>query len=254
MRGHELRACLYRALFLAVILELMLVPAVLYWPQFQPNIGKIRSLTPLPMLKKMVDLVEEGGVFAYVTSQHFFKGCNILGAVGAVLFGMGAVAGEVHRGTLEMWLARPLSRRRILTERFLLGLVSLVTPIFLTTLTIPWLLERIGEPYELEPYLWSAAHFSLFTAAIYALTFLCSAVGRRPLVIAIGMIFVIILEFALYFVMEATHYSVVRMVDVEVLMRINGQRGLDPALAVPLALFTLACFVGSLLAFERRVP
>jgi ABC-type transport system involved in multi-copper enzyme maturation permease subunit len=60
-------------------------------------------------------------VFAYVTGQHFFKGCNTLGTAAAVLLAVGAVAGEAHRGTLEIWLARPLSRRRILSERWVQG-------------------------------------------------------------------------------------------------------------------------------------
>ncbi len=254
MLGHEARGALWRGLFLALVLELMLVPAILYWPQFEQNVGKLRSLTPLPVLKQLVGSLEAGGVFAYVAGQHFFKGCNVLGAIAAVLFALGAVAGEAHRGTLELWLSRPLSRRRILSERYLQGALALVLPLFATTLTIPWLLAFVDEPGTLEPYLLAAAHQGAFLLAIYSAAFCWSAFGRRPMVIAVGMLFVVILQFALYLVERATHWSLVRLSDIEVLMRIHGQRELDPSIVLPLLGFSALAFVVSLAAFERRVP
>lgn len=252
--SHELRGALWRGLFLALVLELMLVPAVLYWPQFEVNIGKLKSLTPLPVLKQLVGTLESGGVFAYVAGQHFFKGCNVLGAVAAVLFAMGAVAGEAHRGTLEIWLARPVSRTRLLGERWLQGALSLCLPVILTTLTIPPLLARIDIESRLSPYLWAALHQCLFLLCIYALTFLWSCAGRRPLAIAMGMLFLTILQFALYLVEHATHWSMIRLMDIEVLMRIQARGGLDARLVGAMAGFTALCFVLSHAAFRRRVP
>jgi ABC-2 type transport system permease protein len=254
MPSHETRGALWRGLFLALVLELMLVPAILYWPNFEANVGKLKSMTPLPVLKQLVTSLEEGGVFAYVAGQHFFKAANVLGAIAAVLFAMNAVAGEAQRGTLEILLARPISRRRILTERYLQGVVAIVVPLFLTTLTIPWLLSFVREPAPLEPYLLAAAHEAIFLTAIYSLTFCWSSLSRRPLVIATGMLFLTILQFALYLVERATHWSLIRLVDIEVLMRIQGQRALDPALVIPLVGFSLLCFVVAQLAFARRVP
>ena len=62
------------------------------------------------------------GVSAYVTAQHFFKGCNTLGAACAILFAFGAIAGEAHRGTLyldevaDMPLSTQARILRVLTE------------------------------------------------------------------------------------------------------------------------------------------
>lgn len=254
MPSHETRSAIWRGLFLGIVLELMLVPAVLYWPSFEQNVGRLRSLTPLPVLKQLVTNLEAGGVFAYVAGQHFFKGANVLGAVAAVLFAMGAVAGEAHRGTLEILLARPVSRRRILTERYLQGALALVVPLLLTTLTIPWLLRMVHEPGTLPPYLLAAVHESLFLLAIYSVAFCWSCIGRRPMLIATGMLFLTILQFAVYLVERATHWSLIRMVDIEVLMRIQGTRRLDPTLVGPLIAVSVLCFVVAQLAFARRVP
>jgi ABC-type transport system involved in multi-copper enzyme maturation permease subunit len=252
--SQELRSALWRGLFLTLVLELMLVPAVLYWPQFEVNVGKLKSMTPLPVLKQLVGSLEAGGVFAYVAGQHFFKGCNVLGAVAAVLFAMGAVAGEAHRGTLEIWLSRPVSRARLLSERWLQGALALCLPVLLTTLTIPPLLAHIDIEARLEPYLWSALHECLFLLCIYGATFLWSCAGRRPLVIAMGMLFLTILQFAIYLIEHATHWSLIRLADIEVLMRIQARAGLDPRLACALAGFVALCFALSHAAFRRRVP
>jgi ABC-type transport system involved in multi-copper enzyme maturation permease subunit len=252
--SHEARGALWRGLFLAVVLELMIVPAILYWPSFEANVGKLRSLTPLPVLKQLVSTLEEGGVFAYVAGQHFFKAANVLGAIAAVLFAMNAVAGEAQRGTLEILLARPVSRRRILTERYVQGALALSVPIFLTTLTIPWLLTFVNEPGSHPPYLLAAAHESIFLLAIYSLTFLWSCCSRRPLLIATGMLFLTILQFALYLVERATYWSLVRLADIEVLLKIQAQRELDLAIVLPLLGFSALCFALSLFAFSRRVP
>jgi len=254
MLSHETRGAIWRGLFLAAVLELMLVPAILYWPSFEQNVSKLRSMTPLPVLKHMVTTLEASGVFAYVAGQHFFKGANVLGAMAAVLFAMGAVAGEAHRGTLEILLARPVSRRRILTERYLQGALALILPVLVTTLTIPWLLTFVHEPGTLPPYMLAAVHESIFLLAIYSLAFFWSCVGRRPLVIATGMIFLTILQFAIYLVESATHYSAIRLVDIEVLMRIQGQRALDPSIVVPLLAVSVVAFLASQAAFARRVP
>jgi ABC-type transport system involved in multi-copper enzyme maturation permease subunit len=254
MPSHETRGALWRGLFLALVLELMLVPAILYWPSFEANVGKLKSLTPLPVLKQLVSSLEEGGVFAYVAGQQFFKAANVLGAIAAVLFAMNAVAGEAQRGTLEILLARPITRRRILLERYLQGALALSVPIFLTTLTIPWLLTFVKEPGTLPPYLLAAVHECVFLLAIYSLTFCWSSFSRRPLLIATGMLFLTILQFALYLVERVTHWSLIRLVDIEVLLKIQAQRALDPAIVLPLIVFSALCLVISQIAFARRVP
>src|SRR5207244_3420014 len=108
-------------------------------------------------------------LMGYVLVQHFFKGCNAIGTAAAVLFAAPAIAGEAQRGTLEILLARPFSRTRILCERYVAGALALTLPIFLTTPTIPFLAARVHEEAELAPYLWCALHQALFLLALYSL-------------------------------------------------------------------------------------
>src|SRR6186997_3301508 len=114
------------SLALTVILELMLVAAIRFFPNFEEHFETLRILAGISSLQGIMNQIEESGVVGYVVAQQFFKGCNTLGTAAAVLFAVGAVAGEVHRGTFELWLARPFTRSRLLAERFATGALALV--------------------------------------------------------------------------------------------------------------------------------
>ena len=237
------------------VLEVMLAAAILWWPSFAKNVGAILDLAkPLPALRQLTDTVSQEGVLGYVVGQHFFKGCNTLGATAAVLFSMGAVAGEAHRGTLEIWLARPVSRFRLLTERYVLGWLATVVPVFATTATVPWLLGYVDETLPWNDLLLCSLHQSLFLGTLYTVTFLLSALSSQPIRLAFLMLFLSILQFALYMVEEITHYSLFQLVDVRAFVDIAKADALP---LVPTAAFLVLHVLGfffSLRAFARRVP
>jgi ABC-2 type transport system permease protein len=252
--GRLLGLALYSLAFF-VILELMLVAAILYWPSFAENVDAARSLLGgVPIVADMLEELEDAGVLGYIALQHFFKGCNTLGTAAAVLFAAGAVAGEVHRGTLEILLARPYSRARILTERYLAGILAFGLPIFATSATIPWLAERVDEVVELETFLLGSVHQTIFLLAIYSATFLLSTMGSNPTRIALGALFVTTFLFAIYMIKVVTHYSLYRLCDLGDFQRIDETGGLDWGVLGPLAGVSAALFVASLLVFRRRVP
>jgi ABC-2 type transport system permease protein len=252
--GRSTGLILYSLAFF-VLLELMLVAAVLYWPSFSENMDSVRSLLgAIPIVNDMMDDIEETGVYGYIAGQHFFKGCNTLGTAAAALFAAGAVAGEVHRGTLEVLLARPFSRTRILTERYLAGLIAIAVPILATSLTIPALAESVDELVDMESVMLAAVHQTIFLATIYSATFLLSTLGSNPIRITLTVLFVTTFLFAIYMVKVVTHYSYYRLCDLEDLVRIDQTRSLDwSTLGVLLAIST-TLFAASLLVFHRRVP
>lgn len=237
-----------------VALELMLIAACLYWPQFRDNTAALKVFAaPVPVLGDMVSQLEEKGVMAYVIGQHFFKGCSVLGVAAATLFAAGAVAGEAHRGTLEIFLARPVSRVRLLTERYLLGAVQLCLPIFLTSLTVPYLLTFVNETAEIAPLMLCSLHESLFLLVLYSGTFLISTFGRMPLKITFVVLIFAIFNFAIYMVKKATHYSLFRKSDIDVLLDVYDN-GPNWGLWTVFVLLSVGFFVASQVVFQRRVP
>jgi ABC-2 type transport system permease protein len=252
--GRTARGTLWRTFGLFVVVEAHLAAAVLYWPDFMKNAPALRSMIPLASIRETFDQLIEGGVYGYVTGQHLFKFCNLVGPIAAILFAVGAVAGEAHRGTLEIWLSRPLSRRRILTERWLAGALATIAPVLLSTLSVPWLLTFVGERCDLAPLMLAAVHQGAFLLAFYALAFLASTLGRAPLPIALGLIFVEVFQLALYLIEKATHWSLYRWVDLDRFLWIQEHRALDLSVVAPLTVFALACYAASLAAFARRTP
>jgi ABC-type transport system involved in multi-copper enzyme maturation permease subunit len=248
------RTLIWQAVGYGIVLEAMLVAAILFWPNFEENIASLKKMAPLPVLKQMVDTLAQEGISAYVNGQHFFKGCNTLGVAAAVLFAMGAVAGEVHRGTLEIWLARPFSRRRMLLERYGAGALALVVPIFLTSATAPWLLGFVEEDMSMSLLMLASVHQSLFLLCIFSATFLCSSLGRNPTKIAFVMLFFTTFEFAIYMVKTVTHYSIFRLTDIQAYLDISLQNSLSVPTVVSMLAFSAVCATLSVVAFERRVP
>ncbi|MEM7306191.1 MAG: ABC transporter permease subunit [Planctomycetota bacterium] len=242
------------ALAYAVILELLLVAAILFFPNFEENIEALRMMAGISALKNIMTQIEDGGVVAYVVGQQFFKGCNTLGTAAAILFAVGAVAGEVHRGTFELWLARPYTRARLLTERYVAGALAVVVPVFLTSATIPALCDHIGEEVEMAPMMLSSVHQSGFLLAVYSLTFLCSTVGSNPTRIALVFLFSTTFSFATYMIEQVTDYSIFRWTDIDDFMEICVNEALLPGkLAVFLGTAALL-YVAALVAIRRRVP
>lgn len=252
--GRALHSTFWRGIGFLVVLELMLVPAVLYFPEFQKHANSLKAMAPIPVLRNVIDTLEQGGVFAYVTGQHFFKGCNTLGTAAAVLLACGAVAGEVHRGTFEIFLARPLSRRRILTERWLEGAAAVCLPVVLSTLTIPWLCTLVGHTVAYGPLLLCAVQQCAVLLAVYGVTFFLSTRARAPMGIAFVMLFLTVFQFAVYLVERITHFSLFRLTDVERFLYIQRENSFEAWAILPPLAITLVSFAASLVSFERRTP
>ncbi len=253
--NRSLRGLAVAALAYFVLLELMLVAAILYWPSFQENLGSLKAIAgPMPMLQDMLAEIEETGVLAYATGQHFFKGCNTLGIAAAVLFAVGAVAGEAHRGTLEIWLARPFSRTRLLTERYVAGALAVGIPVVVSAATIPILVGFVDEEVELGAMLLCSIHQWVFLMTIYGLTFLLSTLGSHPTRIALFVLFLSTFEFAIYMVKVVTDWSYFRLADIETFVDAARDGRLEVSVVLPLFAAVVVLYVGSLLAFHRRVP
>lgn len=251
------RSYLVYGIGLFVVLELMLYAAIWYWPEFHKNIGPVMKLANFsPILSQQAKAIEAEGVVAYVVGQHFFKGCSAIGVSGAVLFAANTIAGEAHRGTLEILLARPVSRAQLLAERWWGGLIAVVLPVLVSSLTIPpMMVARDIEPLMAwNDVLRCSIYMSLFLAPIYAGAFAWSAMSSEPLRISLTSLFAAILAFALYFVEMATNFSPFRLVDIRVFMDIVNRDALDWRYAAPMIASTLILYYVALRAFRGRTP
>lgn len=247
-----LRENLYIALGYTFIMQVALVAAVLYWPQFRDNLPTIGKLVPFEPLQELVDKMEDYGYWPYFCVQQFFKGNSLFGLAAAALMGSGLVAREADQGTAEYLLSRPISRTRILLTRWAVGAVLLTVPVFLTS-WVGWLLGPYIEEdtIPLSAVMWGSAYMSLFLIMLFNITIWLSARSEHQLKPGVLLVGIMLFQFALYLVKEVGNYTMFAMVDTDSLM---------PLLYGTLPLLNGAVFIGvgalflglALWEFKRR--
>lgn len=252
--SREIRGYAAAGLLLFVALETLLALAIYWWPSFEEHSTALKPLFgQIPVLLDQFQLIESAGVHAYVVGQHFFKACNTLGVAAAVLLAMSAIAGEAQRGTLEIWISRPIPRWRLYTERYLMGQAALWLPVLASSATTNLLLGMVDSRVDLSMMLVCSVHQSLFLGVIYSVTFLLSAMSDNPLRIAFIMIFFGIFQFAIYMVKTVTDYSIFRLADIQTYVTMM-RHGLQPGATSLLLLLNVLPFVAGLAVFRRRLP
>ena len=63
---RTLRSYLLPSLLYAILLEVMIAAAILYWPDFEENIDAYGDILPFESVRKMVESISDTGVSAYV--------------------------------------------------------------------------------------------------------------------------------------------------------------------------------------------
>ncbi|MFT4648314.1 MAG: ABC-type transport system involved in multi-copper enzyme maturation permease subunit [Planctomycetota bacterium] len=243
------------SLFLFIILQGLLYAAIHWWPAFTENMGALKALaSPLPILADQIRLVDKLGAPAYVAGQHYFKACNILGSTAAILFAANAIAGEAQRGTMEVWLARPVSRLRLYSERFIMGQLAIGIPVFLSSLTVPALLETVGTSMSYSDLIRCSFYQWIFLGSIFSVAFAFSALGEQPLKIAFILLFLCIAEFAIYMVKTITNYSIFRWSDIQTYATMIGKNVMPMDRVVIMLAIQVVAFSAGFVIFRRRTP
>ena len=243
----------------AVILELMLVPAILLWPDVQPVVGTIGALFPMhdirEMFRAMASADRDAAYTAYAAVQLFFKGTNVVGVAAAVVFGPGMIARERENQTLEFLLARPVSRGRLLWSKFLVTALAITVPIFVTSWTAIPISTTIDEKLGFWPVTLAAFHASVFAITILAFTCLFSIKLRTQVHVAAAIGGLLILNLGMFFIPIVRVASVFRATDFYVygpVMAGNvGFAGLFWSTTVWLLLAAVAAWTAAWLLFRR---
>ncbi len=247
-----LQETVWKSVACTALLGFHLVLAVLFFHDFQQEADSLKRLVPFDIVKKMVDVMASKGLDGYLMVQHFAKAVNTFGTFAAVFFAAFAVAGEVDRKTIELTLSRPISRRRILATKYLVGAAGLLLPLAIVTpLAIP-LAAYIEEPVSGYALFLETIHSSLFLLLLYSLTFLFSTWMSDPAHVAFWVLGIALIEFALLVVKQASNWSIYKLAEMTVMLPIVTQHRLPWALDLGLLAGSAVLFGAALWKFERR--
>lgn len=208
------------ALVYTCVLQLMLTPAILLWPELQEGIAVIGKAIPMRMFKDMFAAMTDDNIDkafrAYAAVQLFFKGTNVVGIACAVLLGTGLIARERENHTLEFLLARPVSRSRMLWAKTWPVALCLVIPIFLTTWTAIPLAHAIDRELPFWELTACALYACLFVLFFFGLTLLASVICRTQVHVAALVGAVVILQLGLLFLPTVHVASIFHLSDFNV--------------------------------------
>lgn len=251
-----LRKCIreqwWKVVLCTLLMQAHLIICVIYFEDFDREQETIRKLVPFEFLKKSIDAFMKLGFDGYVGFQHFSKAANTFGTFAAVFFAMDAVAGEVERRTMEHLLSRPISRGRILLTKYAVGAVGLMLPLLLTTPTVIPMAQWVGESIQLWPLFLQTLHSCLFLLVFYSLTFLLSTCMSQALLVGFLVLGFALIQFALLIVRGASHFSIYKLSDVNLLVEIIAKGRIDWRIEGLLVAISAALLGASLWRFKRR--
>ncbi|MCC6672374.1 MAG: ABC transporter permease [Planctomycetes bacterium] len=218
--GKTWRESCWMAVTYTLLLEVLLVPAIVLWPTLRPEAASLARMIPADFVKRLVDAItspDSGAAYrAYMAIQMFFKGVNVVGIACAVLLGTGVVARERENQTLEFLLGRPVSRSRVLWDKYWVLALVVVVPIFLTSwsaVPLSWIIDH-SLPFAAVTI--AAFHNALFVLTLFTFTVLCSVLFRSQVHVAFAVGTVIVIQVGIFFVQQIRVASLFRFSDFDV--------------------------------------
>lgn len=170
-------------------LVLLVVVTLAFYPEFKNQAQLDKSLSSIPATAKsfISDTNDFLSPVGYLSSQMFYLLLPLLLSVLSIGLGSSLIAREENDATIELLLARPISRRRYLAGKALAGGLILAAVSVVTTAVIILLSWLINIDVPLG-YIALACLLLVVVAALFgALAFMITALGRRGRLASVGI-------------------------------------------------------------------
>lgn len=217
--GKTWREIRWMALAYLLILELLCVPVLLWWPDIYPELQRSPLLRNLgisfarPIGQGISSDDQDAAYRSWVALMLFLRSGNLGGIAAAVLFGTGLFARERENQTFEWLLARPVGRGAILWQKVWPTALCIVVPMFVVNASAFWWSSLIGEQLPTYPMLLATTHAALFALAMLLLTTWVSALLRVQAHVAAVVGAFAIVQLGLYLTQRIRPYTLFKLVD-----------------------------------------
>lgn len=145
-----------------------------------------------------IDRLDMSTLENYIAMEHFSLIWPLMLVIFMISIAGGALAGEIERGTIELLLARPISRLKLFIGRYLYGFIALVIFILATVFAIIPLAEIHKVTYNADRYLIISILGLLFGLAVFSLSLLVSALfserGRVSMILGGSLVLMYVLN------------------------------------------------------------
>lgn len=217
--GKTWREIRWMALAYLLILELLCVPVLLWWPDIYPELQRSPLLRNLgisfarPIGQGISSDDQDVAYRSWVALMLFLRSGNLVGVAAAVLLGTGLFARERENQTFEWLLARPVARGAILWQKVWPAALCVVAPLFLVNASAFYWSTVIGEhlpPYEM---FLATTHAAAFALAFLMLTTWVSVQMRVQAHVAAVVGAFAVLQIGLYLTQRIRPYTLFKLVD-----------------------------------------
>ena len=222
-----------------------------FWPTIREMLPRIREFFPDFMQWMVGGITEEGFIF-YIITQQMVKNVVIFGSALAVLLGASAIAKEREAGTLELLLAQPISRTRVLAEKFFFNAAVLAVPILISMMLVWPAAIAIGDEIDPAALLVGAIYCYAVFSVIYAFTFAIGVVVDEQMRVVSYGLGACLLMMILIIYEETKPYSIYGYLDVEILRPIFTAGRVMFWETLTFAAMSAGFFVISLLLFRKK--
>lgn len=207
------------ALVYLLILELLLLPAILLWPDIYGDLQRSTFLRNLgfDFIRNIGEGIgnrdEDFAYTSWMALQLFFKGVNLAGIAAAVLLGTALFAREREAHTLEFLLARPVSRTAILWQKTWPTALCVVVPVFLANWSAIFWSHRIDEVLPFWPLSLCCLHSALFVLCFLGFTTWVSVLCRVQAHVAFWVGGISIVQIGIYLIPRLRRWSLFHLSD-----------------------------------------
>lgn len=153
----------------------------------------IKSFPPEIMKAFNVEVFTANTIEAFLTSKHFSLLWPLMGAFMVIAYASYALAGEIEKGTMALFLSAPVSRLQVYVAKYIAGIMGIVLFVAVTALaTIP-LGQVFGIEVSVEKFLQFSAGGFLFCLAFFSVSYMISAFssdrGRTSMISSMLLLF-----------------------------------------------------------------
>ncbi|HET9721820.1 MAG TPA: ABC transporter permease subunit [Candidatus Saccharimonadales bacterium] len=171
------------------ILLLIFITLVFYPTIHRQSAQLDKSLSQIPQTAKQL-FTDTNQIFSplgYLSSQLFYLMLPLLLGILAIGQGVSLVGKEEHDNTIEMLLARPVSRSRLLLGKALAGLVIVVVVTLVSAVFTAVMCKFVNLSVPAGDILAAGGTVGLMSLTFGAFAFMLTALGRAGRTAAIGL-------------------------------------------------------------------
>lgn len=217
--GKTWREIRWMALAYLLILELLCVPVLLWWPDIYTDLQKSTLFRSMPAeWARAIGLAisnkdEDIAYRSWIALMLFLRSSNLVGVAAAVLMGTGLFARERENQTFEWLLSRPVGRSAILWNKVWPAAICVVVPLFAVNASALYWSAVIGQHLPPQELFLATTHAAAFVLLfLLATTWLSVQLRVQAHVAAVVGAFAV-LQIGLYLTQRIRPYTLFRLVD-----------------------------------------